>query len=129
MRERGGRQGEKKARVHERFATRPGSAMRCDTYDAMQCDLMAEDLEDQRIDSARLDSGDRPGRDGQGERERGCPLYFSNQSVNQSIINRQPINRHPASLPTHTVRGSSSPKPQPQLQAQLKKHRRYLPGV
>lgn len=37
----GGRE-KKKARVHERFATRPGSAMRYDTYDAMQCDLMAE---------------------------------------------------------------------------------------
>lgn len=114
MRERGGREGGKarKARVHERFATRPGSAMRWDTYDAMQCDLMAEVQRiDSALDSTRLERRPRAGRSG---RERGCPLYFSNHSVNQSIINRQPSTDV---QPLCTVPGSSSPKPQPQIQS------------
>lgn len=96
----------KKARVHERFATRPGSAMRCDTYDAMQCDLMAED---QRIDSARLDSSDRPGRDGQGEKEAARFTSPISQSISQSsIVNHQPT----SSLSAQYV-GAPAPSPSP----------------
>lgn len=118
----GGKGVGKKPRVHERFATRPGSAMRCDTYDAMQCDLMAED---QRIDSARLDSSDKPGRDGQGEREAARFTSPISPSISQSSIVKPSTDVQPL----HSTWESSSPKPQPQLQAQFKKQRRYLPGV
>lgn len=70
-----------------------GRAVRCDAMryvrcNAMRCDLMAE--RDQRIDSAQLDSsrlGDRPGRDGQGERERLPALLL--QSVTSITFNHQ----------------------------------------
>lgn len=124
VRERSGKEGKKKSQSARTFRDATGQ---CDAMRYVRCNAMRFDGrgpgELTRLD---LNSNDRPGRDGQGER--GCPLYFSNQSVNQSIINRQSSTDI---QPLCTVpRRAPAPKPQPQLQSWLrKKHRRYLLGA
>lgn len=82
--------------------------------------------EDQRIDSARLDSDDRPGRDGQGEKEAARFTSPISPSISQSsIVNHQPTSSLYTVRNCYTSSPSPSPKAPASVPARVKKHRLY----